>query len=222
MSINLLEEPSGINHLDVWFKTINTFPYPFDIDSLLNVIITNPQLNDILSYDGNDWINILHNLESLSNVIITNPQVNDVLQYDGNNWINTSIIISSVNNILVQWGGDISSTTVCPMLNGESASSSAVVPDVSTEFIIPYNCTGTRISYNSNLGDNTTTMELVDETDTPYTNSLFTLTASRGVHIFAPTVSFTQGDIVSICPQATNPQDAGKSTWNLILEETVI
>jgi len=62
------------------------------LDSLVDVIITVPVLNQLLRYNGVNWVNatvlIPSVLDDLSDVAITAPVVGDVLTFDGLVWIN--------------------------------------------------------------------------------------------------------------------------------------
>jgi len=62
-----------------------------NLDSLTDVVITSPTLNQVLKYNGTNWVNdtgAAGNLDSLTDVVITSPTLNQVLKYNGTNWVN--------------------------------------------------------------------------------------------------------------------------------------
>jgi hypothetical protein len=64
------------------------------LDELSDVVITTPATEEVLKFDGTDWVNGTITpgasaLDGLSDVVITAPTTNDILAFDGTNWINT-------------------------------------------------------------------------------------------------------------------------------------
>jgi hypothetical protein len=88
-----------------------------------DVVTSNPQIGDVLSWDGSNWTNVLASSAQLlfcpasaqqaadilannakvsangpvsthSDVAITNPQVNQILAWNGTNWVNRNMIVS--------------------------------------------------------------------------------------------------------------------------------
>ena len=66
---------------------------PQAIDDLTDVVVTTPATNEVLTYDGANWVNAVavagaSAIDDLTDVVITTPATNEVLSYDGANWIN--------------------------------------------------------------------------------------------------------------------------------------
>lgn len=64
-----------------------------NIDDLNDVVITTPSNNQVLKYDGTNWVNATvpsgaNALDDLTDVTITTPSTNQVLKYDGTKWVN--------------------------------------------------------------------------------------------------------------------------------------
>lgn len=88
------------------------------LNDLSDVIITNPQLNQYLTYNGTDWTNQNFNLEDLTDVTIVGLTQGDYLVYDGADWINkkpdvslddlSDVIITApaLNEVLIYDGSD--------------------------------------------------------------------------------------------------------------------
>ena len=64
------------------------------LDGLTDVVITTPTTNQVLKYDGTNWVNGTDatsgtgTLDGLSDVTITTPTNNQVLKYNGTSWVN--------------------------------------------------------------------------------------------------------------------------------------
>ena len=86
------------------------------IPDLSDVNITNIQTNQILKFDGTNWVNDViastqvSDINDIGNVTITNAQNNQVLKYNGTAWVNavdsTGTTISGINDI-----GDVTITS---------------------------------------------------------------------------------------------------------------
>ena len=86
------------------------------IPDLADVNITNIQTNQILKFDGTNWVNDViastqvSDINDIGNVTITNAQNNQVLKYNGTAWVNavdsTGTTISGINDI-----GDVTITS---------------------------------------------------------------------------------------------------------------
>ena len=67
----------------------------------INILLENPKKDDILKFDGQNWINctfedfsfIPSELTDLSDVLIRNVKSNQYLKYDGTGWINAPLDI---------------------------------------------------------------------------------------------------------------------------------
>ena len=64
-----------------------------DLDGLLDVAISSPSSNQVLKYDGSQWINApapagATDLDGLTDVVITSPSSGQVLKYNGTSWVN--------------------------------------------------------------------------------------------------------------------------------------
>ena len=72
-----------------------------DID---NVKINNPLTNQVIAYNGTDWINTTsatgttYALNDLTDTIITSPIVKQVLRHDGKNWVNSILSYNDLDN----------------------------------------------------------------------------------------------------------------------------
>jgi len=83
-----------LNAADVGLGNVNNLAIS-TLDSLTDVAISNPNTNQVLQYNGSNWVNnaitTTSNLDSLTDVAITNPSANQVLQYNGTNWLNNNL-----------------------------------------------------------------------------------------------------------------------------------
>ena len=62
------------------------------LSSLTDVSLTTPANNDVLKYDGSNWVNGSIPLDSASDVSIVSPSANQVLAYSGSVWENLSLV----------------------------------------------------------------------------------------------------------------------------------
>jgi hypothetical protein len=75
----------------------NTPSIPSALDDLSDVVITSATTDQILKYDGSNWINDTapaagaSSLDELSDVTITSAESNQFLKYDGSAWINSAL-----------------------------------------------------------------------------------------------------------------------------------
>lgn len=68
---------------------------PVNLDALTNVSIVTPLANEVLKYDGSNWINAVDssgitNLGALDDVIISSLTDDQVLKYNGSYWVNAT------------------------------------------------------------------------------------------------------------------------------------
>lgn len=66
-----------------------------DLEDLDNVSITTLATNDLLRYDGTNWVNGA-NLTHLGDVTISNPSNTQVLRYNGTNWENGAEAVANI------------------------------------------------------------------------------------------------------------------------------
>lgn len=62
---------------------------PTTLDSLTDVIAPAPSTNQLLKYDGTNWVNSGYSLDNLTDVDLTTtpPVLDQVLKYDGTQWV---------------------------------------------------------------------------------------------------------------------------------------
>ena len=101
------------------------------LDDLDDVVITSPVINQVLSYDGTNWINsstaaTVSGLNDLSDVVISVPGIGDLISYDGVQWINTPI--SSIDRYVVS--GNMSGSNLLLNFNTALPSSSITITGV--------------------------------------------------------------------------------------------
>lgn len=83
------------------------------INELADVVITSPVLDNILKYDGSNWINspattVTYGLDNLSDVTITTPSDDQILMYSGGEWINSTLtdavgatVLDELNDVII-------------------------------------------------------------------------------------------------------------------------
>lgn len=89
------------------------------LDELSDVVVGTPTLDDVLSYDGLNWVSRSiasgnPSLDDLSNVVIVDAQYNQVLAFDGANWssIRSEDTITRGTNLNINIVGDDSTVLV--------------------------------------------------------------------------------------------------------------
>jgi hypothetical protein len=62
---------------------------PTTLDSLTDVIAPTPSTNQLLKYDGTNWVNSGYSLDNLTDVDLTTtpPVLDQVLKYNGTQWV---------------------------------------------------------------------------------------------------------------------------------------
>jgi hypothetical protein len=89
------------------------------LDDLNNVQVQNPLVNQVIKFNGSQWINdtvprTVNGLEDLSDVDLTTPLVADqVLKYDGFEWVNSSLPSGAVQLT------DLTDVTITSPSNGQ-------------------------------------------------------------------------------------------------------
>lgn len=67
-----------------------------DLEGLSDVDLTTPATNDILKYNGSQWVNVpipasgATDLEGLSDVDLTSPAAGQLMRYNGSQWVNVN------------------------------------------------------------------------------------------------------------------------------------
>ncbi len=64
---------------------------PGTLDSLSDVIVPTPTTNDLLKFNGTNWVNSpapAPTLDGLSDVVVPTPTPGDLLEWNGTNWVN--------------------------------------------------------------------------------------------------------------------------------------
>lgn len=113
------------------------------LDDLTDVILTNPSLNQVLIYDGSDWINGELSLDNISDVDTSGVSINDLLSWNGTQWVPTTL-----------------SGTGIQSLNGLIEGIQAIsTSETGTDFNITTNGTNTTL-LNLPIADNTNTGKL--------------------------------------------------------------
>ena len=83
------------------------------ISDLTDVDTTGVILDQILQFDGSEWVNSNLDLDNLSDVIITTPSSGEIISFDGSDWVNTTLAASGALvpadiGVTVQaWDGDL-------------------------------------------------------------------------------------------------------------------
>lgn len=73
-------------------------------NELSDVIISNPLTNQVIAYNGTNWINTIsataltYELNDLTDTVITTPIVKQVLRHDGKNWVNSILSYEDLSN----------------------------------------------------------------------------------------------------------------------------
>lgn len=104
---------------------------PTDLNSLSDVVITTPAEDDIIRYDGANWVNVpfaggggANELNDLTDVIITSATSNDYLKYDGSDWVNSVIDYADIDNTPtlsdVALSGDYDDLTGTPVIGTDT------------------------------------------------------------------------------------------------------
>jgi hypothetical protein len=117
------------------------------LDGLSDVAISSPTTNQVLKYDGTNWVNGTDatsgtgTLDGLSDVIITAPATNQILKYNGTTWVN---------------GTDAGAAGTNTFSTIAVAGQSSVEADTSTDTLTL--TAGTGISITTNAGTDTVTI----------------------------------------------------------------
>jgi len=87
-----------------------------NLDSLTDVVISGAANNQVLQYNGSNWVNqtltTTSDLDSLTDVVISSPANNQTVLYNGTNWINSPFpSVARWNEIVVYTGGIYQSTS---------------------------------------------------------------------------------------------------------------
>jgi len=92
-----------------------------DLDDLIDVTLSSPSLNQVLKYNGSQWVNStvpasVSSLDDLTDVVITAPSSSQYLRYNGASWVNDAIVQADVTNLVTDLAGkqpiDVDLTTI--------------------------------------------------------------------------------------------------------------
>jgi hypothetical protein len=117
-------------------KFVSPLTYKTNLDSRLyltslgDVVITTPNTNDVLIFNGADWVNgtisVASTLDDLTDVTITGVSSGQALVFNGTNWVNQNVATSSEGTLGIifnGFGGTILANNQYPYL------------------VVPFNCT---------------------------------------------------------------------------------
>lgn len=95
------------NMLAVRDEIAATVPAVPALDDITDVTLNALSIGQVLSFDGNDWVNtnpvnVPHTLDSHTDVVVPSPATNDILQFNGTNWVNAP----PASGGGVQWGAN--------------------------------------------------------------------------------------------------------------------
>ncbi|MFA5670783.1 MAG: hypothetical protein WC967_16235, partial [Balneolaceae bacterium] len=135
---------------------------PFNISELLDVSLTSLITNDILKFDGTNWVNVpipagAENLSELNDVDLTSLETNDALVWDGSKWTNLEVDglpSGTVNQTLRHDGTSFVANSVLQVLTDTVKSESKInFKNASTDSIYIWNGTQAKISmeYGTNV-----------------------------------------------------------------------
>jgi hypothetical protein len=79
---------------------------PLNLGDLVDVTLTAPVLNQVLKYDGVQWVNGTaisgaQTLNDLTDVTIANPASGNTLKYNGSQWINGSSLLNDLGDVTI-------------------------------------------------------------------------------------------------------------------------
>jgi len=117
-----------------------------ELDDLTNVVAANPNLNDVLSWDGLNWTATASNvtLDSLTDVVSGPAVLGDFLVYDGANWIPQSSAEVGLTNLTADIKGSVfadDSTLLVDGINGTLSNGSLVFENNTISAVIDDNIT---------------------------------------------------------------------------------
>ncbi len=110
MTASMAEKVNGIaNYAEVnvnanWNSTsgdsqiLNKPNIPNVLQDLSDVSISSSQTNQVLQYNGSNWVNSSVTLNELSNVNVSSPSSNQILSYNGSNWVSVNQNVTSNGN----------------------------------------------------------------------------------------------------------------------------
>jgi hypothetical protein len=73
----------------------------FPLGDLSDIDLNNLAEDDILRYDGTNWVNSELSLNSLDAVTITAPANNDIIKFNGTNWVNSELSLNSLDTVTI-------------------------------------------------------------------------------------------------------------------------
>ena len=72
-----------------------------DLDSIEGVFVPSPSKDDLLYFDGNNWINTPGTIDVLKDVVIDGPGIDHFLRFDGYNWKNDFVSFNSIDGCVI-------------------------------------------------------------------------------------------------------------------------
>lgn len=78
-----------------------------NLTELSDVNISSPSNNQVISWNGSQWVNstisvtVPNNISDLNDVTVTSPVNNEFLKYNGTNWQNSTISISNISDFSI-------------------------------------------------------------------------------------------------------------------------
>lgn len=110
-SITVIANPSGSTGSSVLSGLTvgnDTYSVVSDINDLSSVTINNPQIDQVLKYNGTTWVNAnesggsgsVAHLADIGDVVITSATAGQGLRYNGTNWVNDTITVTQSLNDL--------------------------------------------------------------------------------------------------------------------------
>lgn len=99
-----------------WYKSINSNQVnsvagkvgtvTLVLDDMTDVTISAPTNNQVLKYNGSQWINsaapaTVSTLDDLTDVIITSPVTGQKIQYNGTSWVNVTDNLDSLSDVVI-------------------------------------------------------------------------------------------------------------------------
>jgi len=153
------------------------------LNGLTDVVITSPTANQVLKFNGTQWINDVSaggssNLDALTDVAISSPTSNQVLSYNGTSWVNATlsgggVASNSFANIAVSGRTTVVADSASDTLTLVAGSGVTITTDATTDSItISADAAGT-------FGDLTEITEAALTVDKIYLPAITMLTVSN-------------------------------------------
>jgi hypothetical protein len=112
------------------------------LDGLSDVAISSPTTNQVLKYDGTNWVNGTDatsgtgTLDGLSDVVLTTPALNQVLKYNGTIWVNTTdTVTNSFGAVAVAGQSSVEADTSTDTLTLAAGTGISITTNASTDTV---------------------------------------------------------------------------------------